>query len=61
MEQDAVTEFSQARVLDLGMQCLKSLTVMVCISCVITRFEVQKQGPINVKEHSHHHCTSRYL
>jgi hypothetical protein len=37
MQQDAGNEFCQALVLDLDMQCVKSLqTVMVGICCIIT-------------------------
>jgi len=36
MQQDTVNEFHQVLILDLDMQCVKSLTVMVGICCVIT-------------------------
>jgi hypothetical protein len=37
------SEFAWAFVLDLGTQLLKCLSIMVCIDCVVTWFEVEKQ------------------
>lgn len=44
MQQDTVNEFHQVLILDLDMQCVKSLTVMVGICCVITWSKGQKHG-----------------